>query len=356
MITGDDKNTRPIDEEVRALLGVRLGLPLSDDEFGFLVLEGSIAGIGSLAPESAERESLLRKTADTVRNLRASQGRPVGKTPEKVGGMAVDDGNRRYVLSCLLAREAEADSEVIEFRNKHLRGGPIAWKDMEAWILAQAETDGGYSQYIEVVIPPGTTVRPTVSGLVAESPVPLAQLPTDGGVRAKFVEYGVEGGKWVKSVPVAAGGVLDELRTLCERLARSYSWKVDQATVFVLTGVVPLMAGIRQETVVQSEHPAASRVTLVIDPVVSPQDVFDSYAKLRERMVKGTARPLTEKHLRLALFAAEQRPPAKWAPVMEAWNEKYPDWRYEKETLFARDATAAQNRILRPRLDADALL
>ncbi len=97
-------------------------------------------------------------------------------------------------------------------------------------------------------------------------------------------------------------------------------------------------------------------MTLVIDPVVSPQDVFDSYAKLRERMVEGTARPLTEKHLRLALFAAERRPPAKWAPVMEAWNDKYPDWRYEKETLFARDATAAQNRILRPRLDADALL
>ena len=355
MILGNDQHTSPPEQDIRALLDSRLGLPLSDEEYGFLLLEGDIGSIGAAAPESPQRESLAKKVTDTVRNLRASQGRPVGQAPTRAGEMATDDRHRRFALSCLLAREAAALPEVVEFRARHLGGEVLAWKDMEAWILRQAEADGRYSHYIEVVIPADTVVRPTLSGLVAESPVPLAELRTEGGVRARFLEYGVEGGTWVKSVPVRAGGVLDELRTLSDRLARNYSWKADQGTVFTLTGVIPLMEGIRLETDVLIEHPAASRVTLVVDPVVSPQEVFEAYAKLRERMVEGTARPLTEKHLKLAVFAAERRPPAKWAEVMKAWNEEYPDFAYTKETVFARDATAAQNRILRPRLDADAL-
>ncbi|MBN1460104.1 MAG: hypothetical protein JXA57_11230 [Armatimonadetes bacterium] len=350
------QDTSPLEQEIRALLDARLGLPLSDEDYRFLLLEGHVSDIGAEAPDSPKREALLKKAILTVRNLRASQGRPVGKDSAKASEMATDDRHRRYALSCLLAREAAVLPEVVEFRRKYLGGEVLAWKDMEDWILRQAEADSGYSQYIEVVIPEDTVVRPTLSGLVVESPVPLAELRTEGGVRARFLEYGVEGGTWVESVPVRSGGVLDELRKLSDRLARSYSWKTDQATVFVLTGVIPLMVGIRLETEVQSEHPAASRVTLIIDPVVSPQEVFEAYGQVRERMMEGTARPLTEKHLKLAVFAAERRPPAKWAEVMEAWNREYPDWRYEKETLFARDATAAQNRILRPRLDADGLL
>lgn len=356
MIAGDVQDTSPLEQEIRALLDARLGLPLSDEDYRFLLLEGHIADMGSTPPDSSKREALVRKAIETVRNLRASQGRPLGTDSARAGEMATDDSHRRFALSCLLAREAGALAEVVQFRARHLGGEVLAWKLMEAWILRQADTDGDYSHYLEVVIPTGTVVRPTLAGLVAESPVPLAELRTEGGVRARFLVYGVEGGTWVKSVPVRAGGVLDELRKLSDRLAKSYSWKADQAAVFVLTGVIPLMVGIRLETEVQSEHPAASRVRLVIDPVVSPQEVFEEYGRVRERMIEGTARPLTEKHLKLAVFAAERRPPAKWAQVMKAWNREYPDWGYEKETLFARDATAAQNRILRPRLDADVLL
>ena len=79
------------------------------------------------------------------------------------------------------------------------------------------------------------------------------------------------------------------------------------------------MAGIRLETSVQTEHPAASRVTLVIDPLLSPQAVLETYSELRHKVLEGSYRPLGEKHLRLAVFAAERRPPAKWAEVMQAW-------------------------------------
>ena len=148
---------------------------------------------------------------------------------------------------------------------------------------------------------------------------------------------------------------MDELRRLSVRLGKKYSWTEDQGTVFVLSGVTPLVAGIRLETDIQSEHPAASRITLVIDPLVSPQEVLETYSELRQKVLKGTHRPISEKHRMLAVFAAERRPLATWAEVMEAWNRAHEEYQYETVTVFARDCTAAKRRLLRPKLDPDAL-
>lgn len=73
-------------------------------------------------------------------------------------------------------------------------------------------------------------------------------------------------------------------------------------------------------------------------------------------MLEGTYRPLKPKYLELAFFAAERRPPDKWAEVMKAWNAAHPDDTYQVETTFARDCTQAQRRLLRPWLNEDALL
>ena len=356
MITEGTKSTRVSDDEVRRLLDARLGLPLTGEEFAFLVLQGGVAEIQAAAKGSTPAEALLGQATETVRNLRVSQGKPVGEPARRAGEMAIDDRDRRYALSRLLALEAAREPEVVRFRETYLGGKVLAWEEIESWIKGQADADGEHSLYIEVVVPPETQVKPTASGLMLESDVPASELQTEGGVKARFLEHGVRDGKWVKRTPVRAGGVLDELRRLCERLAKSYTWTTDQACVFLLTGIDPYMVGVRLQTEVQSEHPAASRVTMVIDPVVAPLEVLERYSELRQKLLKGTYRPLQEKHLKLAVFAAERRPPAKWSEVMQAWNEAHPEQAYAKETIFARDCTAAQNRLLRPRLDADALL
>jgi hypothetical protein len=356
-ITRADSNTSA-QADVRDLLDERLGIPLADDEFGFLLLQGAFAEIDSVWADARKREAAVAKAVDTMRNLRAAQGREVGETPSKVGGMITDDGDRRFALSRLLALEAERSPEVMSFREKHLGGGErtLDWEKIGEWIKGEAEAQGAQSQYVEIVLPEGTTLRPTLAGLVAEDSTPLSELAIEGGVSARFVRYGLPGGTYVRRVAVKAGGVLDELRTLSQRLAKAYSWTEDQATVFVLSGVTPLMAGIRQETRVQTEHPAASRVTFVIDPLVAPQTVLATYSELRQKILEGNYRPLGEKHLKLAVFAAERRPPAKWADVMEAWNAENEGQKYVKVTVFARDCTAAQRRLLEPRLNPDALL
>lgn len=41
---------------------------------------------------------------------------------------------------------------------------------------------------------------------------------------------------------------------------------------------------------------------------------------------------------------------------MAAWNEAHADYQYRQVTMFARDCTAAQRRLLSPRLNPDALI
>ena len=353
---GSDDTNGGNDDGVRKLLDARLGEPLSEEEFRFLTLQGAVAAIQGAPEGSPAQAAALRGAAKTVKDLRIAQGRPLGEDRVEASPMATDDRMRRYALSRLLALEAERAPEVKSFRSRHLGGGVLSWESVGEWITSQARADGEPSQYVEIVLPPGASLKPTITGLLAESATPLSEVRVEGGVRAKTVGYALPGEMWVKVAPVASGGVLDELRALSERLARLYSWKADQATVFVLSGVVPYMVAIRLETEIQTEHPAASRVTMVIDPVLSPQEVLETYSALRAKVLEGTYRPLSQKHLQLAVFAAERRPPAKWAAVMRAWNLEHPELAYTKETIFARDATAAQNRLLRPRLDPDALL
>jgi len=355
MITHPDEPAQG-DEEIRPLLGERLGLPLSDDEFGFLLLQGTLGEIASVSDDKRRREAALRKAVETIRNLRAAQGMPVGEGPQEVGGMATGDRDRRYAVSRLLAIEAGRAAEVVAFRERYLGGGVLAWENLGAWIAGQAAAQGPPSQYVEIVLPPGTTLKATLAGPGRRELDCAGRGAHRRRPQRQTPEVRSPGGKWVQVAPVRAGSVLDELRRLSQRLANDYSWKEDQATVFVLSGVTPLVAGIRLETSVQTEHPAASRVTLVIDPLLSPQAVLETYSELRHKVLEGSYRPLREKHLRLAVFAAERRPPAKWAEVMRAWNQENAGQRYSKVTVFARDCAAAQRRLLRPRLNPDALI
>jgi hypothetical protein len=357
MITPRNQNTSDRhNDATRRLLDARLADPLTDEEYRFLELRGARAEIEATPQEGRDRGQALRRALRLVADLRRARGVPAEDRPTRSGEMTTDDRDRRYALSRLLAIEAERSSEVQSFREHHLGGGPMEWAEIEDWIESRAAAEGEHSQYVQVVLPPGASLRVTTAGNLVDSPVALRDLEVEGKVEAKFLSYGVPAGKWVKSVAVKHGGVLDELRRLSERLAHEYSWTKDQATVFVLAkDVTPYMVGIRQETEVHTEHPAASKIRLEIDPVVAPVEVLSSYSTLRRKVLEGTYRPLREKHLKLAVFAAERRPDAKWGKVMEAWNAEHPDDTYKEATIFARDCTAAQRRLLRPRLDEDAL-
>src|SRR5258706_258426 len=75
-----------------------------------------------------------------------------------------------------------------------------------------------------------------------------------------------------------AGGVLDRLRQLSDKLGKKYAWEPAQASVFVLTGRAPLLAPIRAQAEWHGRAaPAPDRVVIIIDPAIYRKDVAAPY-------------------------------------------------------------------------------
>jgi len=98
--------------------------------------------------------------------------------------------------------------------------------------------------------------------------------------------------------------------------------------------------------------PAAfARIALTVDPATTPREVAAVYAKHRRELVGRRYRPLSEKHLALLAFGAEERakvPPTKWKAIFAQWNGEHPKWQYTSAHLLARDWRVARARVLRP--------
>ena len=150
---------------------------------------------------------------------------------------------------------------------------------------------------------------------------------------------------WAKPIPVAAGGVLDELRVVSDRLARRHTWTPAQATTFVLTGNTPLVSPLRVK--VQSSHiPALSRLVLTVDPAISPRELAEHYRQARQQFVGKRHRSMSEKHTTLVTFMNTRPPKETYARSMTAWNRKYPKWKYKAVSNFGRDVKTARKRLL----------
>jgi hypothetical protein len=134
-------------------------------------------------------------------------------------------------------------------------------------------------------------------------------------------------------------------------LADRYTWSEGQATTFVLTGHPPFVSSVGSVMRLR-DHEALSRITLHVDPALSPQDVAAAYRRVRRTVVPGRHRELSRKHLFLALLAGHKTKATTWAEVMEEWNRnmgrQHPDWRYDQVTNFARDGALAVRRLMHP--------
>ncbi len=106
---------------------------------------------------------------------------------------------------------------------------------------------------------------------------------------------------------------------------------------------------------VKTQLPVLSRITLTIDPALSPREVADHYASVRRRFTGRRNREITSKHLRLALFAADKTKGSSFKQRMAAWNDEHPQWSYSRVTNFARDCAQARRRLLYPDYDSGSL-
>jgi hypothetical protein len=191
-----------------------------------------------------------------------------------------------------------------------------------------------------------------------------------------------------KTLTIDARSPLGKLAKVAEKLASRYRWAPSQATVFVLAGQMPEVCVYTGSAQIRYglDSSATTRVTMNLDPSLTPEQVAGIYARLRAKLSSDPPRSLSVKYCRLAehvgphvrfyvrepgkVRRAGRRPapgPAglaqfidpvpgySWPTLHRDWNVRYADlaedgrsWRYEHLSNFTRDAKSALTRLLNP--------
>ncbi|MFG1602804.1 hypothetical protein [Actinoplanes sp. NPDC049265] len=259
---------------------------------------------------------------------------------------------RAWALSQLVAHHAAGDPDVVAFRAKHLPDGLIPWADVESWIETRSALEGERTNDVKFTIPKGTHIERERASTRFNPPI--AEVTTGIQYSSRTIAYAIPGDTAVRRRFANTNGVLDRLSRLGESLADAFGWQPVQGTVFVLTGVTPLIATVRLTTPgIKIRHNYsvdwARRITLDIDPAATSDEVLAAFEQARNEFGQASRRRrMTPKHLRLAAFTGAEHADKPWAERHRLWNEKFSDWAYPNQSNFRRDAAQAQRRLLNP--------
>lgn len=196
----------------------------------------------------------------------------------------------------LVASLAREDRQVEAFRADVLRGQLLG--DVAAaaeWIRERAGEEGR-SLYSTITlddddIRDGSDGSAYIDGRFDVSSVDTAML--------RFVNPAEDR---VDSVAVHHGGILDRLRRISEDLAASFPWQAAQATIFLLTDMVPqpptLRVGLKMAGSLRlrpddkgSSSCGPTMITMEIDPDVPPAEVEAAYRRRRLQVLGGGQAP-----------------------------------------------------------------
>jgi hypothetical protein len=279
----------------------------------------------------------------------------------------VQPTSRETALSVLLAIYMSIDSKVHEFR--HLNGllrNLVSWEELESWFERVDPTPIGVPSplYKDSVRLPDEVTEALVfgEGIPDDRTIPLYVTGADlrrGGWHPLEIRFALPHDLRERVRPCWAASSLVHLHAVVEHLHRLTGWSEAQATVFAVSGEIPLTSQVTVEYAINQEYPALSRVVLAVDPRLSPREVADRFRQVRQELVGPRHRDITEKHLQLALFAilsATKAEPTErqGVPVgrervqerMVRWNAEHPEWAYRDARNFSQDAGLATRRLL----------
>ena len=264
---------------------------------------------------------------------------------------ATDSGTRQtrlQILSDLTARRAATEKGVVAFRQQHLTEGLLKREEVVEWITRQAEDEGPASRYLRVPVPDGHELVRRNGRITTEPPLTISDTASAIQVEMELLSYSAPDDQWVQRIPVKHGGTLDELRMLGRLLARRFAWQEVQATTFILTGISPLLSSLRGGIRMAFSQPISSRISMEIDPTLTPEEVAEQYKKLRAPLIGARYRSMSEKHLKLAEFFGGHKPEGMtWAALMNKWNQSQDrGWDYDRYETFARDCNQAWGRLM----------
>jgi hypothetical protein len=260
---------------------------------------------------------------------------------------------RLAVTSDLVAAKARNNQSLQAFRREFLKEGLLKRSEIAGWI--QNLGDGAVSDHAIIVSIPKTTSL-EFGNDAWECHPPLSQtedVKIEDVAPLIMLEFATPNSKWVQRIPVGRDGVLRVLANLAGSLASTYTWQPAQATVFALTGDVPLLSpnkvDVRQGSFVSFGSQGLrcleclSRFVITVDSRTSPGEVAQLYAGARAKHLQRSRTP-GEKHMMLASFASQYEQINQ--EVMSDWNRDQPQWKYYRFKNFARDVRVATSRLL----------
>jgi hypothetical protein len=336
-------------DDLRSGLQRRLGAPVSARLWNYLDRLGFVGEALDMASDTGQLDYLENEAREIL-----AAGAPESSAQARAEPPAEPEPEpgqeRAWALSQLVAVHAGTDPEVVAFRQRHLADQLVEWVDLDIWMNEQVRLEGQRSKDLTVVVPAEYSLEHEGGRLRINPPLETVDYSR---IAVRTLEYALPDDEWVRRVVVTAGGTLDRLRGLAENLANSFGWKPAQGSVFVLCGVTPLIPTVRitaSQTKVRHNIDLAwaRRITLDVDPAATPQQVLDAFQQARRQQGLARLRPLTVKHLRLAVFAGAEHADKPWAMRMGLWNRSFAQWRYTHPSNFRRDALRAQAHVLYP--------
>lgn len=341
------------ESHIRVLLETEMRRPVSGRLWDLLLGRNAIqdAQTGNI-PFSAlvrEAEGILgvtdgqhapRKTSHEVQE-------PLGRMPPDPPRM------RTFVISKIFALKANELEVVRDFRDDVLMGQLLEGTQIPTWVKSTAEAESPPTKWIDGVrLPDDRSVEATGERISIDPPMEISE---GGNIKLREISFFANGtdGEYL-GLAVTSGGVLDRLLLVCNRLTWLFGWNVPLGVSFVLAGSVPIVKPALYDIVERSPFEAISRITLHIDPTISPRELSEYYGSIRRLLMGDRYRGLSVKHLNLALLLA-QTSGWTWEQRMAEWNnrkqEDNPDWCYGDDGLrnFARDCNQAEDRLLHPK-------
>ena len=327
------------DDEIRAALSRRLGHEPREEIWDRLLQEDYVREVWEETAGIKYLEEKYREFAPIPEDLLHPPKSAAEYGPRQV---------RLQILSDLTARQAAAEKGVITFRQQHLTKGLLRLEEVGEWIERKAAEQGPASHYLRIPVPDGHELVRSDGRVFTEPPLTISNTAPAIQVEIELLSYESADDQWVRRVRVRHGGTLDRLRILGKSLARRFAWHEARATTFVLTDMSPPLSSLRGGFRMELSQPISSRITMEIDPTLTPEEVAKRYKELRASLIGARYRSMGEKHLRLAEFYAGNKPEGTtWASLMERWNHgQVRGWRYTRFENFARDCKKAWERLI----------
>ena len=272
--------------------------------------------------------------------------------------------NRDKAIAQIVAHRLD-NLQASQFRDEHLEGRFLPFKEMATWIKKQAAAEGSpAAASLEVPISAANPYQPRQAGAQGRSCYldwlrrevervaadPCCQLPVPGRSGPLTLTFETPFGR-LERIEIRSDGALAELKKTATWIQSLHSgWNEAAAVTFLLTARVPL-ARLQRASVREGLLAATSRIELELSPGLAPREVASLYARYRRRFAKERDRAMTDKHLALAVFAERTVRSAdlSWAQLRKQWNTTYPKWRYAtadpEARAFSLQARTAWTRV-----------